>query len=69
MGETWLTVDMWGFLSVHSTPVPGKYPRDKMGEKFIDNIMPVSSVVCYNLNLNTAVEFPRLSVLLLLCPE
>lgn len=72
-GGTWLTVDVWGFLSVGSRACTQhlsqkKCLRGKMDEKVIGNVMPVSSVVCYSLNLYIATEFPRLSVFLLLCP-
>jgi len=32
--------------------------RGEMDEKFIDNIVYVSSVVCYNTNLYIAIKFP-----------
>lgn len=73
MGGTWLTVDVWGFLSVGSRACTQHLSQENVLEvKWMGSsltvIMPVSSVVCYSLNLYHAIEFPRLSVLLLICP-
>lgn len=67
------TVQVYFSLSVGSrvytpAPAPGKCFRGEMDEKFIGNIVYVSSVVCYNPNLYIAIKFPRLSVLTLHCP-